>query len=554
MSTSTTSGTTSGQAPLDDHYDEFLAAVRTRFAACTTVEKKKQKKKKPQAKSSALFTTATPELSNLWLAALPEALRRENACSTCKAFLRNFGGLVTIDDKGRTTSVLWNPDVVPEPYRVGVRALAEAVSGAPITGVFVSADRVWGTPDKGGFWHLAITPPDALVHTNAYRNPSQLAAEKREDFRTLTSGLEAFPLALVERAAALLQTGGLHRSEKCIEVANWLLEVHRSRKSARSERARDNLTWAAVATAPPGYCHVRSTMIATLLTDLANNLPFDQIKARFDEKMHPLQYQRPTAAPRGQNIERAEKLIEQLRSAGALERRFAKLEDIQALWRPIQHENARRKDGVFAHVRARARSSTPATDTDVPAAIMTWAKFSATVLPEAAAIHYRVPDVKAPLLALVTAKHDDAPPIIQWDHANARNPFTWYFYSGGSLPARWNLQPNTDPPVSAIALAPHMWAGADQHAHHGKMVLFLLDGAKDLDYRCGSAFFPEFLKQEYREARATLEAFARTCVVVGASEATACGIGLHASGMWAQRFRVTDKHGVSITYQLDRWD
>jgi hypothetical protein len=549
--------TSSSGAPLDDHYDEFLTAVRARFAACTTVEKKKKKKKKnAKAKSSALFTTATPELHELWLAALPDALRRENACGVCKAFLRKFGGLVTVDEKGRTASVLWNADVVPEPYRTGVRALADAVSHAPITGVFVTDERVWGTPDKGGFGHLAITPPESLVHAHAILSAGQLAAEKREDFRTLTSGLDAFPLALVERAAALLQTGGLHRSEKCIEVANWLLEVHRSRKAARSEQARDNLTWAAVAAAPPGYCHVRSTMIATLLSDLANELPFDQIKARFDEKMHPLQYQRPTAAPRGQNIERAEKLVAQLRSAGALERRFAKLEDIQTLWFPAGDSKKRRpKDGVFAHVRARASASTPSTtSTDAPTVIMTWAKFSTTVLPNATSIHYLVPDTKAPLLALVTAKRDDAPPIVQWDHPNARNPFTWYFYSGGSLPARWNLQPHTDHPVSAIALSPHMWAGADLHAHHGKMVMFLLDGAKDLEYVCGSSFFPEFLKQEYREARATLEAFARTAVVADASEASACGIGLHASGMWGQRFRVTDKHGVSITYQLDRWD
>lgn len=544
----------SGSPPLDDRYDEFLAAVRARFAACTTVEKPKKKNKNKHKKSSALFCAATPDLHELWLAALPESLRRENACSTCKAFLRSFGGLVTIDDKGRTSSVLWNPDVVPEPYRAGVRALADAVAGAPITGVFVSEKPIWGTPDKGGFGHLAIAPPAALVHAHAVQSATALAAEKREDFRTLTSGLAAFPLALVERAAALLGTGGLYRSEKCIEVANWLLEVHRARKTAKSERAQDNLTWAAVAAAPPGYCHVRSTMIGSLLEDLADNLPFDQIKARFDAKMHPLQYQRPTAAPRGQNIERAEKLVAQLRSAGALERRFAKLEDVQTLWTPAGAcPNRPRKDGVFAHVRA--RSSTPASgDLDAPTVTMTWVKFRATVMPEAAAIHYLVPDVKVPLMALITAKHDDAAPIIQWDQPDARNPVTWYFYSGGSLPARWNLQPNTQQPVSAISLAPHMWSGEDHHAHHGKMVVFLLEGARDLEYVCGSAFFPEFLKSEYREARATIEAFAKAAVVADAKEATACGIGLHASGAWGQRFRVTDKHGVSITYQLDRWD
>src|SRR5690606_35008644 len=216
-------------------------------------------------------------------------------------------------------------------YATAARALADVVARAPVVGVFLSRERSWGTASKGGWTHLAVTPSSSLLYSaKGTRNAEQAAAELREDFRTLVAALDDYPLELVKRAAALLETGKLYRSDKCISVAKWLLGVHKSLKSTGSARGRENLIWRAAATAAPGFCHVRSSMIGTLLDDLKLGLPFDEVKVRFDAKMHPLQYQRPTAAPRQQNIERAETIVAQLRSAGALERRFAKLADIQA--------------------------------------------------------------------------------------------------------------------------------------------------------------------------------------------------------------------------------
>jgi hypothetical protein len=38
-------------------------------------------------------------------------------------------------------------------------------------------------------------------------------------------------------------------------------------------------------------------MIGALLDDIKSGLPFEDIKARFDAKMHPLRYQRPKPRP-----------------------------------------------------------------------------------------------------------------------------------------------------------------------------------------------------------------------------------------------------------------
>jgi hypothetical protein len=531
----------------EDPYDDFLASVRARFEAVTRAQDK-----------PALFTTETSALFQLYLDALPAELRQEHSCATCRRFFEHYGGLVTVDEAGRAASALWSPSDTPAPFADAASALAEAVTRAPISGVFVSSDEVWGTSPKGGWDHLALTPASELLSTDRTRTAAQVAAEKREDFRMLSAALEEFPLALVKKAAALLSTGGLYRSEKCISVAEWLHAVHRSKKAAGSARACERLVWRAVATAPPGFCHVRSTMIGTLLIDLADELPFETIKARFDGKMHPLQYQRPTAAPSRQNIERAEAMVALLRSAGALERRFATLADVEALWLPAGSGN--RGDGdnnkkgrrVFAHIKARAKGSE--VKLDAPAVVMTWDKFARTVLPSAARIDYLVPAGNQPYVGLITAMNPDAPPIIQWDSPDRRNPLTWYVYVKGSAPARWNLRPNIHHRVTAITLAPSMWGGDGKHSHHGKKVIFLLEGAKDLEYEKGAGFFPEFLKHEYREIRATLEAYAKDAVVSGKEEASACGLMLSEGGSFGQSFRVTTDDGVTLSYKLDRWD
>ncbi len=529
-----------------DPYGEFLASVRTRFESVT-------RGKQPPA----LFTTDTPALAEVYLDGLPATLRQEHACATCRSFFERHGGLVTLDEAGRTTSALWSAKHTPKPYVDAVAALAKAVEAAPITGVFLSSDEGWGTSPKGGWDHLALTPPKALrFPSDRTHSAAQTMAEKREDFRILSAALEDFPLAVVKQAAALLSTGGLYRSETCIGVANWLLGVHRSRQQAKVGAARERVVWRAVATAPPGFCHVRSTMIGTLLVDLAEGLAFATIKARFDAKLHPLQYQRPTAAPSQQNIERAEKIVAQLRSAGALERRFAKLDDIEALWRPAGSESASaRPERVFSHLRAKP-SQTPTTPpAGAPAVTMTWEKFAKTVVPTAARIDYWVPTANQYYLGLITAKNLDATPIIQWDSVGKRNPVTWYVYQNGSTPARWNLRAETHHAVTAITLAPSMWAGEGKHSHHGKKVIFVLEGARDLDYEKGAGFFPSFLKSDYHEIRATLEAYANAAVVEGKAEASACGLLLaEGSGNWRQSFRVTTHDGVTITYELDRWD
>ena len=539
---STPTASSSGAAD-DDNYDEVLEAVKKRFRTATKRDKG----------SPALFVTEVPELYQIFLEALPDALRPVNTCSACRRFVNRYGGIVRVDADGKAVPVLWDKEGGPEPYAAAIRALAATVARAPIRRVFISDEKVWGQPQTGEWTHFSVTPGEALLHKpSLVQTAGQAAAEKTQDYKTLEAGLEEFPLAVVKRAHSLLTTGALYRSEKCIGAAKWLLDLHERRQATQNQRERENLTWHAAASAPAGFCHIRSSMIGTLLEDLVAELPFDQIKTRFDAKMHPLQYQRPTAPPSAGNIAQAEKIIAKLKAAGSLERRFAKLSDIKTFWTPKPSKKKSEKKGVFAHLLEQTEAPSP--QVDVPAITMTWDKFSRTVLPTAESIDFLVPAKNQPYLGLVTAKNPDAPPIVQWDSEEERNPVTWYLYVNGSTPARWNLKAGVYHPVTAVALAPSMWNPAKRFDHQGEKAIFILKGARDTEYKNGAGMFPEFLKSELHPVRATIEAYTKNAIIEGKDEAEACGIVLQKGVAWDFSFRVTAQGGVRVVYKLDRWD
>ncbi|WP_441286529.1 hypothetical protein ACSRUE_29770 [Sorangium sp. KYC3313] len=539
--------TTTQAEPIDDErYPAFLEAIRARFGEVT-------------AGGARLFTTDAAGLFDAFLDGLRADRRQHYTCSACRRFVERFGGLVKVAPDGTATSIAWAPEAAPPFFRASVEAMALLVARAKVTGVFLSEERTWGMPSnksqKPPFsWkHMAVAPGRELVFKpSAVQTTSQVVAEKLQDYGTLCRGLAEFPLEVVRQAHTLLTTGNLYRSEKCIGVAKWLVDLHEARAATRNPVTRDNLTWLAAATAPAGFCHVRSGMIGTLLEDIQAGLGFSDIKAKFDAKMHPLLYQRPQAAPSAGNIAQAEAIVQKLGSAGALERRFAKLEDIQALWKPKAGAPQERSGGVFGHLKAKI--STAAASVEQPPVVMTWEKFQRTVLADAERIEFFVPEQNASYAALVTAANPDSPPILQWDREEKRNQVSWYMYVKGSPASAWNLKAGQFQDVTAIALQPTMWDGPDKYPHQGQSVFFLLDGARDVNHERSGGFFPEDLRSEYHGIRATMEAYAKNATIAGAKEASACGIKLRKSaGTWDYLFRVTTKNG-RVTYKLDRWD
>jgi len=78
---------------------------------------------------------ALGKLSLAWPAiALP-------SCHCAGDLFQDFGGLVTIDDQGRTSVAIWNAEDAPTSNRVRGELSSAASGGTKVAGVFASSRR-----------------------------------------------------------------------------------------------------------------------------------------------------------------------------------------------------------------------------------------------------------------------------------------------------------------------------------------------------------------------------------------------------------------------------
>jgi hypothetical protein len=499
--------------------------------------------------SGPVFTTDAADLFDDYLRMFPASLRQHHTCSACKSFVESYGGLVTIDAQGVTESVFW-PDGAEwsAEYAAPITELRARVRAAKVTGVFLSKDSVWGKPVTGPWRHFAVTLAKPLPRRSRVLTPGQEMAERRQDYATVMTALGEWSVDVLNAAVNLLDSDALYRSEKLLGAATWLRDLAVAKRDTRG-RTTSNLVWRAIGSAPAGFCHPRSGMIGTLLDDLSNGSAFDAVARRFADKMHPLRYQRPQAAPSAGTIAQAEKIVEQLGIARALVRRFARFDEVQTFWTPSPSSEGVKTGGVFGHLKPKGTAAD--VSLSVPTRAMSWAVFQRDVLPRAKALQALAPAL-GNYVTLTTAEHADAQPIMQWDRDDARNPVCWYVWHGGSTAAQYGLAPNAWVSVIGLSRSPHEWNGT-KSAHFGASVLVFLEGAKETR-NAGSALFPECLKSDLHSVRAVVEAHSRSQNLVSHGDhAGATALRISSDKDAGVQLRVTID-GVTSAYRIDRWE
>lgn len=512
----------------DHDYDVLLKSVTQAFAWVAN-------------SGFPLFCTDAADLNDVYLGHLL-AERQIHDCSACRRFIEHFGGLVYISADGQQTPAMWRPDTVPEFYQPAFRALQHRVAKAKVTGVFLTKESTWGLPVTGEYRHMAVQPPAHLVYRERALTVGQKMAAVRENVLTVETALGEFKPAALDQALRLFEGDHLARSEKFVAPLRWLRKLH----DRPFGRQGDNILWLSVATAPEGYCHPKASVLGPLLDDIKAGVDFDVIKRRHAEKLNPLQYQRPQAAPKAGNIAAAEALVEKLGLAPSLERRFARVDELRTIWQPVATiERAAARGGVFGHLKAKGEPAVP--PVDVPSVTMTWAKFADKVLSKAKRLQINVPSHGA-FIGMLTAVHPEAPPILKWDTETDRYPVSWYCYNGGSDARRWGLdvgwadvQVVTRFPNEVVARPmPFVSEGA----------ILIIEGAHDrnLDNVC---LFPEVLKDELHGIRSTIEAHSKSGQIAG-SEESACGFDLRKNNATCTLRAFVD--GAWSGYRIDRWD
>lgn len=513
----------------DENYAQFLSKFSENFSKIE--------------KDNVLFTTDVKGLWEIYLDSFPGECRQHHNCRACREFITKFGGLVRISaSSGKIFSALWAMEngEIPPVYREGFNRLWKAVSHARVTGVFIPDFPILGRPLTGAWRHFACQA--SIKVEDKLRTPHQLTAQKHEDFLTIIRAMEEYSQPLCQRAVEILQSDELYHSEKFLGQAVWLRDLYGFRTNAMN---KTNITWLAVATAPEGFCHPRSSMIGTLLDDLKDGFSPNEAARRFNAKMHPLLYQRPQSPPKSGTIAQAEELFKKLGAERSLKRRFARFEETPRFWSP-RHTDHKPK-GIFSHLSPKEELSS--LHQSQP---MTWEKFQKTLLLEARELYLRIRN-NDNFTAITTAVDFSAPPILQWDSENLRNPYSWYVWYNGSRPEQWGLRTGAWTKILGITNLPCHWSEIGVNFNHAPGAILLLEGMKETNLSAGAAIFPENLKSDFHSVRSVIEAYSKSSSLEDPEHGTACGLLLSKAFPNPVQLKLV-LESTEMIVTLDRWD
>jgi hypothetical protein len=506
-----------------------------------------------QQSKGVLFTVDTEGLWEEYLACFTDPVERQmHNCRCCQNFIRHYGGLVWISEGGVAHTAIWDETAlgphVPHRYWDVVRRLTRVVGQRKVEQLYLSSDVIWGRPQEGGFSHFWAQPAPNSFERRL--TAGQAMAVRKEGHKHLGIALNDFNHQHLQQAVSMLQAGGLARPESILPMAEFLLDLQNKVHGKKGEH-RSQIIWQAIGRSAVGWWTPRASALGVLIEEIAAGKNVREITRAHGERMDPLKYQRPQAAPAAGTVKQAELIFEKLGLGPALRRRPMALEEMDLFWRPRPPSPPPSGTGLFSHLQTKNGAPPPSkAELNSQSVTMTFAKFRRDVLPHALSIKL-LTFGHGNYLGITTAVDPEAPPILQWDELVQRNPAAWYVYSGGSSALQWNLPSAQFVSVLGISLLPAEWYGKELYKHqsHGR-VLFVLEGARDKYNKC-LALFPECMRNDLHSVRSVIEAHSKSQALEDEPRQHAAGLVISEKMQFPVKLQVTTQNGVAH-YAIDR--
>lgn len=370
-----------------------------------------------------LFVVDVEDIYTSYLAAFPDGTNpifrtnTQHDCNCCKQFIRKLGVLVAIDDAGQIMTV-WDDANVPAPYDVVTKQLADIVRQAPILRVFRAKEAKFGqaysydTHDNRRWDHFV-----GEVHRRHHSDkPGEAIGGLTADAQVFRRGLEELTSDALTTIADLIESNSLYRGEEHKRP----LEAFRATHTAYSNTPNKELfAWANLNNPAARF---RNTVMGTLAVDLSNGVELDKAVRSFEAKVAPTNYKRTTALITPRMIEQAVETLRGLDLEGAVERRFARVEDV-SVNNVLFVDNtvaSRMKDSLTDMLMASAAPVAVSLDKAKP---ITAQEFFDNIVPKASSIEMLVENTHLGNFASLTAPaHDNTGRLFKWD-----NDFAWSY-------------------------------------------------------------------------------------------------------------------------------
>lgn len=374
------------------------------------------------------------DLYQAYLEAFPEGTnplfkeRTEHDCSCCKQFIRRVGNVLAIQPDGAVRTV-WGDaqQSAPYPYNEVAAVLDALVFSSDIVDIFrvhqsegSFGAKVTRSLNEAGdvlSWNHFYSGvlPDYL---RAFR-PDEAKGRYRTTVQVFERGLRELSHDALETVLALIDANNLYRGEEHRPALADFMKA----KAAYDEAEDPNLYVWEKAGAPAA--RFRNTVIGTLVTDLSDGMDIEQAVRSFETKVAPQNYKRTSAVITPGMVKSAMQTIQLLGLEPALERRFARIDDISVndvLWvdssvKPLM------KDGIGEVLMREATVSRDHAEDEGKAEPIAMDDFIARILPEANGMEVLFKgEHLGNLMSLTAPIHPDPVGLFRWN-----NDFAWSY-------------------------------------------------------------------------------------------------------------------------------
>lgn len=377
------------------------------------------------------------ELYQTYLGAFPEGtnpmfkVRTEHDCSCCKRFIRRIGNIVTVTTSGGIITA-WDDaaEQAPGHYRVVAQALRDKVRAGRIADLFRvgerevsfgdavtrSSNKETGRVDTWNHFYSGEIPKILRTPT-----PDKARGDYRTTVQVFTRGLEELSTAAVETVLDLAKNDAIYRGTQYRPALEEFLKAQKQYQRLEAA-ARNTFAWT---NAHGPASRFRNTAIGVLVQDLTEGRPLEQAVAAFESMTAPQNYRRSTALVTPGMVTAAMKTIQELDLESALERRFARIEDISVndvLWVDGAAKGLM-KGGIGDVLMQHAVANTKTTVDETKAEDIRMDDFVQKVLPEATQVEVHFKGAhRGNLVSLTAPVHPEPKQLFAWS-----NDFAWSY-------------------------------------------------------------------------------------------------------------------------------
>lgn len=354
--------------------------------------------------------------------------RTSHDCSSCRQFIKQFGGVVAIQDNELVT--VWDIETEDPTYGTVLKALANYVRSKKVLNQFKHPERRISTPfnyAEGApvvIWHhLYVELSDRFYVNKAISSVGAAIGETRDRHDVFMRACKELTLEAINIVLDLISQGSLYRGIEFEHVVKQFQTAFNTFHGLPVEQ-QDNYCWEAVVSLLPSITKIRNSAIGTLLINISEGMDIDVAVGKYEAVVAPANYKRPKPIFSQSMLKAAERTVTELGLLDSLGRRFATIEDVNishVLW--SNTDIMRQRTGltsVFDEMRVATPINPKSFSKVEEISIDT---FINNVLPRLSSVEVLLEGRhENNLFSLIAPSVKDAPPLFKWG-----NNYCWAY-------------------------------------------------------------------------------------------------------------------------------